>query len=374
MTGTLAFDPSTQTVFTINPNAGTTAKIDLFDGQKAAETRVDFVINGNTSNNRLRFLSDNNLLLTMQGNKVIVSHAKHAFSGEAEFNKQILLNSPQRNINASFGERGRLQYSTGTRLTWGSSNVIIEGELKIEDGLDYTGSPVTGVINMNNRKIVNLLDPTAPQDAATKYYVDEAVAGAGSGGDFIKANGDTTIDTNTVITLDPTSKPAFEIKTHTGTGFKITNSLNQTMLYQFGNDMRLVNNQGNSDTSILNRFQLDERYLNQNAISFLTAQTTIKSNSTAKFLIQNGANNNDIFFKVLSYSGSNLFDIAGDGMVRVPKAPTADDHVANKKYVDDQVANASGGGVELYNNSSPPSSKNRGTMLMTTSNNLYIYV
>ncbi len=81
-----------------------------------------------------------------------------------------------------------------------------------------------------------------------------------------------------------------------------------------------------------------------------------------------------MFFQALSYTGSELLGVDGDGMVRVPKTPTQDTHVANKKYVDDAVSNASSGGVELYNNSSPPSSKNRGTMLMTTSNNLYIYV
>ena len=85
-------------------------------------------------------------------------------------------------------------------------------------------------------------------------------------------------------------------------------------------------------------------------------------------------NNTSNFFKVLSYTGSELLGVDGDGMVRVPRAPTADTHVANKKYVDDQVANADAGGVEVYNGSSPPASKGRGTMLLTTSNNLYIYV
>ena len=56
-------------------------------------------------------------------------------------------------------------------------------------------------------------------------------------------------------------------------------------------------------------------------------------------------------------------------MVRVPRTPSQDTHVANKAYVDDKVENASGGGVELYNNTSPPPIKDRGTLLITSTNN-----
>lgn len=39
-------------------------------------------------------------------------------------------------------------------------------------------SPPTAQVSLNSQKIVNLLDPTAAQDAATKAYVDAAAAGA----------------------------------------------------------------------------------------------------------------------------------------------------------------------------------------------------
>ena len=69
-----------------------------------------------------------------------------------------------------------------------------------------------------------------------------------------------------------------------------------------------------------------------------------------------------------SISGSNSFEAFGNyasyyGLI------DQDNHIATKKYVDDHA----GGGVELHNNSTPPSTRDRGTLLMTTSNVLYIY-
>ena len=286
----------------------------------------------------------------------------------------ILLNSPNRNINVEFGNAGKLQYEGGTRLKWGNTIVTAFGKLKIDDGLDYVGTPITGQIDMNNKFITNLLNPTDPQHAATKYYVDEAVADVGGGGDFIRANDNTDITTSTTITLDTVSQPKFTVKGTSGRSFEVTNSTGNPLLYTIGNDVRVVNNNANNNDSVLNRSQNDARYLRNGDDNILSAQTTIRANSTSNLLIQNGVNNNSPFFKVLNYSGSELFGIDGDGMVRVPRTPTQDNHVANKKYVDDQVADSSSGGVELYGSSSPPTTKDRGTMLMTSSNNLYIYV
>ena len=232
---------------------------------------------------------------------------------------------------------GKLQYRSETRFQIGSGRAEMLGELRIVDGLDSdTGLPVDGRINMNNHKIVNLLNPTAAQDAATKNYVDEAVAGGS--GEFIKANGDTDITTESTVTLKGVP---FNIKSeNSGTGFRILRSDGQTLFYSFGNDIRIANNIASSSNSVLSRNQMDLRYLNQDGLSLLTNTTTIKANSNAPFYIQNGANNTSNFFKVLNYSGSELFGVDGDGMVRVPRTPSSDTHVANKKYVDDQIASS----------------------------------
>ena len=421
---TLKFNQHTD-LLDIMPNNGTTQNINLFAGSNADATTVKVNVNGATFKNALEFesgpSSNKEVVLRIDSNKglkarnlnmdntkitnladpvdpddvtnkayvddainnvegnltTFVEKAGDTMTGklttqQLEAQGGILLNSPDRNINAEFGVPGKLQYHGVTRLQWGNEYASVLGSLNISDGINQAGTPATGQIDMNNRFIENLANPTDSQHAATKYYVDEAVADAGAGGDFIKANGDTDITSETTITLKNTK---LNIKSeNSGSGFQIKRSDGQTLFYSFGNDMRLVNNDANNSNSILSRVQLDARYLNQDGISNLTQTTTIKANSNALFYIQNGANNINNFFKVLNYSGTELFGIDGDGMVRVPRTPTRDNNVANKKYVDDQVANSSSGGVELYGSSSPPASKDRGTMLMTTTNNLYIYV
>ena len=67
--------------------------------------------------------------------------------------------------------------------------------------------------------------------------------------------------------------------------------------------------------------------------------------------------------------GNNNFEVDGtyaayNGQI------TMDNHLVNKKYVDDNA----GGGVEVYSGPNPPSGKARGTLLLTTNNALYIYM
>ena len=67
--------------------------------------------------------------------------------------------------------------------------------------------------------------------------------------------------------------------------------------------------------------------------------------------------------------GTNCFEVFNDkghynGLI------TQDNDLVNKKYVDDHA----GGGVVVYNGTTPPSGEARGTMLLTNANALYIYV
>lgn len=68
---------------------------------------------------------------------------------------------------------------------------------------------ITGVLNVSGNKIINLQDPTANQDAATKKYVDDQVIASGSGtvvsitaGTGLTASPSNPITTSGTISLD----------------------------------------------------------------------------------------------------------------------------------------------------------------------------
>lgn len=68
--------------------------------------------------------------------------------------------------------------------------------------------------------------------------------------------------------------------------------------------------------------------------------------------------------------GANVFEVYGTYASYYGNI-TADNHIATKKYVDDNAGG--GGGVELWGGDSPPPVSDRGTLLLTKSNALYIY-
>ena len=71
-----------------------------------------------------------------------------------------------------------------------------------------------------------------------------------------------------------------------------------------------------------------------------------------------------------SIDGDNIF-MAGQDRVTYTGPQDQDNCVATKKYVDDNAGG--GGGVELWGGDSPPPVSDRGTLLLTKSNALYIY-
>lgn len=98
-----------------------------------------------------------------------------------------------------------------TGQLWFDTNLPIQ--LRIYDGISWipvasnylplTGGALTGILSMGSNKITNVTDPTANQDAATKKYVDDTVAGSGLGYTPVDQAGDNmtgplTINGNTV--------------------------------------------------------------------------------------------------------------------------------------------------------------------------------
>ena len=68
----------------------------------------------------------------------------------------------------------------GSALTHneGDQNFINLNSDKLENVSEDTTPTLGGELDANSNKIVNVTDPTANQDAATKLYVDNTVAGA----------------------------------------------------------------------------------------------------------------------------------------------------------------------------------------------------
>lgn len=71
---------------------------------------------------------------------------------------------------------------TGTTIasTW-ANNTMNDLAAALTDSVAADGqTAMTGNLNLNSNKIVNVTDPTLAQDAATKSYVDTSVSGLGS--------------------------------------------------------------------------------------------------------------------------------------------------------------------------------------------------
>jgi hypothetical protein len=99
----------------------------------------------------------------------------------------------------STADRSRANH-TGTQLAATISDFDTQVRLS---RLDQMTAP-TGSVSLNSQKITNLLDPTANQEAATKVYVDNAVA-ALTGGLVFKGAVRAATATNTSVTSAPST-------------------------------------------------------------------------------------------------------------------------------------------------------------------------
>ena len=279
--------------------------------------------------------------------------------------------------------------------------------------LDKAGGTVTGPLTTNGLVTINGASTyngtiNGEDSLVNRKYVDDAVS---TGGDFlpttggrmlgnlefggsagIKATGTSSLDNRASLSIDCAGGKPVAIST--GSSFESALSI-------FGYDASSPNN----------RKQVIELKANGRINSFgsIVCQDLIKStrnagyafevkpddNTTVSYLHTNGTfafggkgtitGNLDITtadsegFRVLgnfkvkakgqSIGGSNCFEMDGE-RGNYFGAITSDNHLVNKKYVDDNA----GGGVIVHNGTTPPASEPRGTMLLTNANALYIYV
>lgn len=135
--------------------------------------------------------------------------AKKAISGK-DMNSQKIINlaDPTNTQDAvtknyadtqSTADRSRANH-TGTQL----AATISDFDTQVRTSrLDQLTAP-TGSVSLNSQKIINLLDPTGNQDAATKVYVDNAVA-ALTGGLVFKGAVRAATATNVSVTSAPST-------------------------------------------------------------------------------------------------------------------------------------------------------------------------
>lgn len=186
------------------------------------------------------------------------------------------------------------------------------------------GNTGEGLVRLSGDTMTGFLtlagDPTTGLHAATKQYVDNNTGTAYTGGNGIDVDG-------TVIKTDSTVLRA-----------------NNTI----------------------------------SATTGVTRVTVSGSSSSSYFSVKASNTGSTDVFKVQASNSNTLLTVKANNAVTIetPDNTSNSGQVATTKWVRDHVTNnaGSGGGVEIYNSSNPPASRDKGTLLLTSTGALYIYV
>ena len=183
--------------------------------------------------------------------------------------------------------------------------------------LSLSGGTMSGSINMNSNKITNLPEPSVDNDAATKYYVDNHIAG---GGDFmangsIPATGDFNMNNHKIIGLaTPTETTDAATKQY----------VDSTVSSAGGGDFM-----ANGSIPATGDFNMGSH-----KITALAEPTTTTDAATKQYVDNavSGAGGGD-FKADGSIPATGNFDMANHKITNVA-TPTETTDVANKSYVD----------------------------------------
>jgi hypothetical protein len=147
------------------------------------------------------FITFNNASDINNGAKIKVNSGSLLLSTEGS-------DSTQGNIRLQAA--GDITLAPSGNLNLGSDTIVVSGNKMFTDSSNEdfellangTGNiSLLSPANMNSNKIVNVTDPTANQDAATKAYVDTQVASAGGTGDLSIIGSTISAPSNADLTL-----------------------------------------------------------------------------------------------------------------------------------------------------------------------------
>lgn len=215
------------------------------------------------------------------------------------------------------------------------------GHSELSSGkLQHAGDPFqfVGDFNFQTHCPSTQGTPQTDNDLVTKGYVDNAVADA-VGGDFVKKTGDTMTGTLKIAVPDNEETGSIEICTP-GAG---KSNYKQTLMDD------TVKIEAVDATGVPHRTAMD---LGPDGLSFRAgaseigigqALTVRLDNQGLSFRSINGASGCDWQAHVFGPSTRN-YGVEFVGPTFYGNTPKKDDEIVNKKYVDDAVASASGGG------------------------------
>jgi len=241
-------------------------------------------------------------------------------------------------ISSTFNFELRNNLFSGFRWVHSTNNTDTHGSLTLQS---FVNAQTTGIniltfgqnggitldapvvisnnLDLNNNKIINLLDPTNPQDAATKYYVDNAggtvtLIGNVTGSGVLNTNITTTLN----MTLDQIPIPVSNVDLN---NHKIINLLDPT-LAQDGATKNYVDTRTIPISQLAGYVSSSATYLRGDGVwaNFNSAVTALRLD---QFAIP--TNNIDL-------NNNKIINLA---------TPTLATDAANKSYVDSTVSGAS---------------------------------
>ena len=223
-----------------------------------------------------------------------------------------------------------------------------------------------GEINVKETKIVRLADPTSPQDAATKKYVDEnTLTNFGIGaddstirnvgpGESIKIIGGTNVTTasdaegNITITAATSTTNTFSTIAVAGQSNVVADSATDTLTLVAGTNISLTTNAGSDSVTITGTSSGGATNLNQ------LTDVSISSPETGQMLVYNGTNwvqaNGPAYRYEFSATNASDYQVGGPGLSGTPNDPTLYFRKGNTYYLDNT---ATGGAHPLLIKTTP---------------------